>query len=442
MSQQVLIPGLDPTAYQAIEGAQLLQMVSQCTFATGVGGILVTTDTNTGAPIVPNANIDATLVNYVWLRVGNVGTSGNFASAYVWNPNNPNPTNPGVFLNWNPISTLAAGSINGAALIANSVPASALQGGITPSQVNGLSNLMATVLLATSNPGAGAISGSFLSGFSLTGGSVTPASFQAGAINSNSFIAGQIIEPFNLATDTATAYSVPMASGVNAVPSWISKAILALADPGAGTDTGYIPVYQANGTYALVSPGSALGGSAISSITAISVTAMTITVITGTSHTFTITVSSALPSSTPGFTFPVTFSGTGSTGATLNGSWTGTIVSSTQFTVVVTGTAVAVTSGNFPTHACYFTLLGAQTNITSLSGLSSTTPGQVQVNFTGNYGNTNYLAFASITDSSTTDCINAKIVNKAVGSITIGFWSQSANAMAALPAGTVHLICV
>lgn len=446
MSQQVLNPGIDPTAFTAIQGADLAQMVSQATFATGVGGIIVTADSNSGTPTVPNANVDTTLVNYVWIRIGNVGTSGNFATAYVWNPNNPNPTNPSLLLNWNPITTLAGGSINGSAIVANSIPASALIGGITAAQVNGLTNLMNTALVATSSPSAGAISGTFLAGFSLTAGAVTASSFSAGAIASNIVFAGQVVEPYNIMTDTATASSVIMASNASAVPSWVSKAILAMADPGAGNDTGYIPVYGAGGTYSLLSPSAALSSTTLSAITAIAVTAITFsttTIPTVSSKTYTITVTSALPSSTPGYTFPVTFSGGLSGFLALNGSWTGVIVSATQFTVLVTGTpSGSYASGNYPTAMCYFSLLGTQTNVASLVGLSSTTPSQVQVNFSSNYANTNYLPFVSQYDNSLIDVKIAKVVNKAIGSVTLSFYSISANAFVALPTSTVHLICI
>ena len=172
-------------------------------------------------------------------------------------------------------------------------------------------------------------------------------------------------------------------------------------------------------------------------------TGITITAATFSSKTYTITVSSALPSSTPGVTFPVSFSG-GTAGCTaLNGSWTATVVNSTSFTVVVTGTpSGATTSGYWPTKSCYFSVNTDTLNIASVTSPGVTIPGEVQVNFSANYSNTNFLVFASIVDSVTTDCITTKIMNKAVGSITLGFFSVSANTMIALPAGMIHVTCI
>jgi hypothetical protein len=81
-------------------------------------------------------------------------------------------------------------------------------------------------------------------------------------------------------------------------------------------------------------------------------------------------------------------------------------------------------------------------NIASVTSPGVTVPGEVQVNFSANYSNTNFLVFASIVDSVTTDCITTKIMNKAVGSITLGFFSVSANTMIALPAGMIHVTCI
>ena len=75
-------------------------------------------------------------------------------------------------------------------------------------------------------------------------------------------------------------------SGSGGVPTWVSKAILGMADPGAGTDAGYIPVYQSNGTYSLESPASAVGSTTFSSVGTVAVTGITITAATFSSKTF------------------------------------------------------------------------------------------------------------------------------------------------------------
>ena len=443
MSQQVLNPGIDPTSYVAITGAELAEMVSGATFASNVGGVIVTLDVS-GVPVVPQAQTDATLQTYIWIRIGTPSSSGNFATPYVWNPNLPNAV--GALLNWNTVasSSIASGSIQGYMIASNTIPATALIGGITLSQVT-FANLISSAI-NTSTQFTGSISGTLASGLSIAVGAINSITqFGIGCISNNTPFSGQVVEPYNICTDTSTANNqVLMAvSGSGGVPTWVSKAILGMADPGAGTDAGYIPVYQSNGTYSLESPASAVGSTTFSSVGTVAVTGITITAATFSSKTYTITVSSALPSSTPGVTFPVSFSG-GTAGCTaLNGSWTATVVNSTSFTVVVTGTpSGATTSGYWPTKSCYFSVNTDTLNIASVTSPGVTIPGEVQVNFSANYSNTNFLVFASIVDSVTTDCITTKIMNKAVGSITLGFFSVSANTMIALPAGMIHVTCI
>ena len=353
MSQQVLNPGIDPTSYVAITGAELAEMVSGATFASNVGGVIVTLDVS-GVPVVPQAQTDATLQTYIWIRIGTPSSSGNFATPYVWNPNLPNAV--GALLNWNTVasSSIASGSIQGYMIASNTIPATALIGGITLSQVT-FANLISSAI-NTSTQFTGSISGTLASGLSIAVGAINSITqFGIGCISNNTPFSGQVVEPYNICTDTSTANNqVLMAvSGSGGVPTWVSKAILGMADPGAGTDAGYIPVYQSNGTYSLESPASAVGSTTFSSVGTVAVTGITITAATFSSKTYTITVSSALPSSTPGVTFPVSFSG-GTAGCTaLNGSWTATVVNSTSFTVVVTGTpSGATTSGYWPTKSC------------------------------------------------------------------------------------------
>jgi hypothetical protein len=267
MSQQVLIPGLDPTAFTAIDGAQLATIVNTATFASGIGGVIVTQDSLSGVPNVPNASSDTTLQTYIWVRLGNPNASSNANSGgtcYFWDANSPNPTNPTQLLYWNPIvaGSIAPASIQGYQIASNTIPATALEGGISASQVVGLSTLFNTALTSTSTPATGAISGSFGAGFQLANQPINSSSlFVAGVLNSYTLFSGQVILPSYLDTvvSAAPVSAVMMAPvGIAGNAAWTSKAIISMAEP-TTAQAGYLPTVQSNGTVSWNAPASQPG---------------------------------------------------------------------------------------------------------------------------------------------------------------------------------------
>lgn len=111
-SQQVLTPGIDPTGFASISGAQLLQLVSGAVFVNGKGGVLYTFDDVNGNPTVPNAVGTVGWQSYIWARVGAAKTS-----LYLWNPNISQDPTYQFWQNFT-ISSIPAQSIV-AAMIAN-----------------------------------------------------------------------------------------------------------------------------------------------------------------------------------------------------------------------------------------------------------------------------------------------------------------------------------
>lgn len=73
----------DPTAYQSLTTAQILQLVSGASPQSDKGMVVVTQDPTEDSPEVPNATVTTKWQKYVWIRVNSSGTS---ATMYVWVP--------------------------------------------------------------------------------------------------------------------------------------------------------------------------------------------------------------------------------------------------------------------------------------------------------------------------------------------------------------------
>jgi len=448
MSQQVLTTGLDPTSFTSITGAQLAQMVNNATFATGIGGVIVTVDGAGGGPTTPNATSDTTLQTYVWVRLGNPVASSNANSSavgYVWNPNAANPTDPTQLLNWNPITagSIAAGSIMGYMIAAATIPASALQGGITSSQVVGLAALFASALTSSSTPNGGAIAGSFGGGFSLLAQAVTAGTIAPGAINLPNLFSGTPIAPSLIDTTASSpaAGSILQApTGTGSIAQWILNAVVAMGNPGGG-QAGYIPVAQSNGTVLWTAPTAAFPAGQIAASAEVTSGSITVTAVAATTNSWicsTANTTGLIASQTL-----ITLSGYGTKYANLNGSWLVTAVSAgVSFTVITTsniagsGTTTIGTSKfcnyNATTLSCLnvansTALVGAGAGAITTYGTTLTVP-SVLWNSAGNYtiffvtpkGNANYIVHAQVAEaSSTTSLYTAKVIAKNANYVTI-----------------------
>ena len=441
MSQQVLIPGIDPTAFTSITGAQLAEMVSGATFATGVGGIIVSTDVS-GVPVVPQAQADTTLQTYIWIRIGNPGSSGNFATAYVWNPNLPNSV--GSLLNWNTVSSSSIGaqSIQGYQIASDTIPASCLQGGITLSQVT-FANLITTAL-NTNTIFTGAVNGTINGGLSIAPGAINSlGQFVAGIISNNTLFSGQCILPSNIDTVASNAPANSILQCVSGNPGLVTWQTNALISAGQPTSGGLLPVSTAANTVAWEGISTVLSGYTLTSsacIQTILITNSSISAISvaGTVYTITLTSGIGLPSGT----FPVTFSGGTGNGTNLNGSWLATLVDSTHFTVAVatSTTSGSVTKGSIIGAA--FSLLTGSLNISSISAVStgSTGLGQLAINFTAAYSNTNFVSIAQFSDSASFSTQAVKVITKNTGSLALVINNGSAG-IVPTSAGFINLLC-
>jgi len=157
MSQQVIVSGLDPTAYATISGAQLLQMFSLATFATSVGGVITTVD-SAGTPSVPAGGTDTTLQNYVWIRVSATSTQ-----AYVWNPL---ISSNATYLKWQPMLQAALGVNNVTGGIYGNIALSTITpdniSSVQGSQIAGqLSSSASANLVTNATAAGGVLSGTF-----------------------------------------------------------------------------------------------------------------------------------------------------------------------------------------------------------------------------------------------------------------------------------------
>jgi hypothetical protein len=440
MSQQILNPGLDPTAYTTITGAQLAQITSQATFANSVGGAIVTTNNANGTPNVPNAVIDATLTTFLWIQLSNPAEGTQYGVVYFWNPNQGNPTNPTLYLNWNPVTaaSIAPGSIQGYQIAPNTVPASALAGGITASQVIGLQNLLLNALTATSQPASGAVSGSFGSGFSLTAGSINSAAlFRAGILNSYQLFSGSPILPsyIDTAVSNPAAGSVLMALNGNLSPgAWIAKAILQMAEP--NNQAGYIPVVQSNGSVAWNSPTSAFPAGTITAAAEVFGTgSITVTAVSATTNTWTL--STAATGTLIASQTYITLSGYGTKYANLNGTWlVTTVTTNTSFVVVTSGNiagsgTTTIGTSKFANYIGVSNLNVANTPTLVAGGTESViwnSAGNYTINFVTTRGSTNYVVTAQCLDSgSTGELLVVKIKAKAATYVTIEVNSMSAD---------------
>jgi hypothetical protein len=106
----------DPTGYDTISGAQLLQLVSGLAPQAYIGWNVVTDDDNAGNPAVPNAIVTTKWKYYSWIRRAKNGS----VILYVWNPA---ASTDATYLNWQQanISSIVTGSITGSQIAAQTI---------------------------------------------------------------------------------------------------------------------------------------------------------------------------------------------------------------------------------------------------------------------------------------------------------------------------------
>jgi len=103
----------DPTAYQALTGAQLEQLVGGSAPYADKGFNVITTDDVSNNPQVPNANTNTKWQNYIWLR-----QTINAKIGYSWNTN---ASSDATFLQWQPLSQSSITNIQGYQIAANTI---------------------------------------------------------------------------------------------------------------------------------------------------------------------------------------------------------------------------------------------------------------------------------------------------------------------------------
>lgn len=103
----------DPTAYEAIDGAQLAQLVGGLGPMVGSIGLFIKTTDISGAPQVPDTTTYPKLKAYGWLRI----QANNNATLYIWNDNGAVAPPLGQWQVAN-ISSITVGSITGSQIAA------------------------------------------------------------------------------------------------------------------------------------------------------------------------------------------------------------------------------------------------------------------------------------------------------------------------------------
>jgi len=219
MSQQVLTPGLDPTSYTSITGAQLSQMFTLATFASGIGGVIVTTDVN-GSPVVPPGGTDSTLQSYIWIRVG-----ASAISSYIWNPlTSSNVT----YLQWTSLVSSAIGTnaVTGGPTgnIALSTITSDNIAYVSGSQITGtLSTSTLANLVQTTSVAGGVLGGTF-GALTYTAGQMALAALKAVTVAGKATpVAADIVPIFDSsAAGAATSATVGSIQAANSFTTGLS----------------------------------------------------------------------------------------------------------------------------------------------------------------------------------------------------------------------------
>jgi hypothetical protein len=178
----IFAPGLDPTGFTQITGAQLKQLVASAQFASGIGGVIVTVDSG-AVPVLPDTTDYPTFENFIWLRVAT--TYGATVVLYTWNPNATyilSYTGGNVTTNWTPAFT---GAIPPQSILGSQIA----NGTITATQVN-IANLLTAMGLTPSSyittattPTGGQIGGSYGAGLTLNNNTVTSAEIAVDGVN-------------------------------------------------------------------------------------------------------------------------------------------------------------------------------------------------------------------------------------------------------------------
>jgi len=235
MNANDLVVGLDPTAFTAIDGAQLAQLVNSATPSSDRGMVIVTTD-STGVPVLPDTTDYPRVENYLWLRLSPLTSS---FIVCAWNPTQiynmgySNGSGNTVSTNWNPISVgaIPAGSIQGYQLAAGTITPDRLAGGITTSQlVSG-----STFLTTSTTPTLADITAtsSFSGGFVIAPLAITTGKIAVGGVATTNIAAGAC----TLAKlDTTGSIYQLLYNSAAGVPAWQTppQVYTGLANPNAG----------------------------------------------------------------------------------------------------------------------------------------------------------------------------------------------------------------
>jgi len=455
MSQQVLQPGFDPTSLPGLTGAEIGQLITQATFSTSIGGVITTLDDAGGVPSVPNPVVDTTLTTFIWVRVGYPTSSGVFVTAYLWNPNSANPTNPSQLLNWNSVTSasIGPGELQGFQIAANTITADKLTGGISASQVVGLSALMLNALTSQSSPVPGAITGSFGTGFTLGVNALNSINQIANGIlnQSNKFSGTPILPGFiDTTLGSPAANSVVMAlNGTGQPASWVLKAILNMPEP--DNQAGYIPVARADNSIHWTTPTAAFPAGSISAVAEIQGgQSITVTAVAATTNSWTLSTA-ATGTLIAGQTY-VTIAGMGTKYANLNGTWLVTTVTTNASFVVVTSGIIAGSGTTTIGTVKYCNYIGTSNlNVGSSptivdAGTQSVTyngVGLYTIYFTTPKGSASYLVLAQASDSnSMANAVFVRVIAKNTNYVQVLVYNLAAGSagMSAIDSADVSVI--